>query len=156
MRLTRAGEYAVRCVLFLASCGADEIVNRKLIAASMDIPHQFLSKIASQLSRAGIIEIVQGARGGLRLICKPEKITILEVVEAVIGEIFLNDCIMEHGACKRKPMCSVHLVWDKARTQLRETLSSVSFAGLIQLNNCLTSNIKGKEKPAPGMINNNY
>jgi Rrf2 family transcriptional regulator, iron-sulfur cluster assembly transcription factor len=146
MRLTRAGEYAVRCVLFLAANHTGKIINRKLIAGEMDIPDQFLSKIATQLARAGILEIIQGARGGLRLIRQPDKVTLLEVVEAVIGEIYLNDCIMEHGSCKRKPVCSVHLVWDKARTQLRETLREVSFADLIQRNNCLISNIKGKEK----------
>jgi DNA-binding IscR family transcriptional regulator len=52
MRLTRAGEYAVRCVLYLASKGVDSLCNRKQIAAEMDIPDQFLSKIAQQLARA--------------------------------------------------------------------------------------------------------
>jgi Rrf2 family transcriptional regulator, iron-sulfur cluster assembly transcription factor len=142
MRLTRAGEYAVRCVLFLAANHTEKIVNRKLIAGEMNIPDQFLSKIATQLARAGIIEIVQGARGGLKLIRGPEKVALLDVVEAVIGEIFLNDCIMEHGGCKRKPACSVHLVWDKARNQLRETLRSVSFADLVLQNSCLADKLK--------------
>jgi DNA-binding IscR family transcriptional regulator len=34
----------------------------------MDIPAQFLGKIAQQLARAGIIEIVQGSKGGYRLL----------------------------------------------------------------------------------------
>jgi Rrf2 family iron-sulfur cluster assembly transcriptional regulator len=138
MRLTRAGEYAVRCVLFLASQGEDSVVNRKQIARAMDIPDQFLGKIAPLLSRAGIIEIVQGARGGLRLTRRPEKITLLEVVEAVIGEIFLNDCVMNPKSCNRSNACPVHAVWQKAKNQLRATLREATFAALLDADSCLT------------------
>jgi DNA-binding IscR family transcriptional regulator len=39
------------------------------IARRMDIPEQFLGKIALQLARAGVIEIVQGAKGGRHGVC---------------------------------------------------------------------------------------
>ena len=139
MRLTRAGEYAVRCVLFLASQGENSLVNRKQIARAMEIPDQFLGKIAQQLSHAGIIEIVQGARGGLRLTRPPEQITLLEVVEAVIGEIFLNDCVMNPKSCNQSVMCPVHVIWRKAKDQLRATLREATFASLLDAGNCLTS-----------------
>ena len=86
MRLTRAGEYAVRCMLYLASLGTGELAMRKEIARVMGIPEQFLGKIAQQLSRAGFIDIVQGAKGGYRLVVPPQKLTLLDVVEAVEAE----------------------------------------------------------------------
>ena len=138
MRLTRAGEYAVRCVLYLASKGAGINCNRKQIAAEMDIPDQFLGKIAQQLARAGIVEIVQGARGGLKLAVAPENLTLLDVVEAVIGEIFLNDCVIRPESCQRSQACSVHRVWEKARSQLRDTLRESIFANLIAEDSCVS------------------
>lgn len=137
MRLTRAGEYAVRCVLYLAAQDAGVVSNRKQIAQTMEIPDQFLGKIAQQLARAGIIEIVQGAKGGLRLVSAPEELTLLDVVEAVIGEIFLNDCLMRPDSCYRSSLCAVHLVWEKARTRLREMLSEATFSKLIQKDSCV-------------------
>ena len=89
--MTRAGEYAVRCML---------------------------------------IDIVQGAKGGYRLVVPPHKLTLLDVVEAVVGEIFLNDCVMRPASCNRSNACAVHLVWEKARSQLRATLKEATFAGL--------------------------
>ena len=136
MRLTRAGEYAVRCVLYLASQGAGVLCARKDIARKMDIPEQFLGKIAQQLARAGVIEIVQGARGGFRLVVAPEDVTLLEVVEAVIGQIFLNDCVMRPESCNRSHACAVHCVWEKAKDQLRRTLEEATFAGLLKENRC--------------------
>ena len=136
MRLTRAGEYAVRCVLFLSRRGDGEIATRKEIAGMMDIPDQFLGKIAQQLARAGIIEIVQGARGGYRLLVGPEKLTLLDVVESVIGEIYLNDCVIRPESCSRSHACSVHRVWEQARNQLRETLGRRTFASIMAEDDC--------------------
>ena len=137
MRLTRAGEYAVRCVLYLSMNDRGQVVSRKEVARAMDVPDQFLGKIAQQLSRAGIVEIVQGAKGGLRLLRTPSKINLLDVVEAVIGEIFLNDCIMNPDSCPRSEACSVNKVWEKAKTQLRATLRDASFEKLMKKETCL-------------------
>jgi Rrf2 family transcriptional regulator, iron-sulfur cluster assembly transcription factor len=142
MRLTRAGEYAVRCVLHLSSQKEGSIVSRRDISKQMDIPDQFLGKIAQQLARAGLIEIVQGAKGGYRLLMPPSQLSLLTVVEAVIGQIFLNDCLMSPGSCKRSISCSVNKIWEKARNQLRETLQGVSFEQLLQEENCFLSDFR--------------
>jgi Rrf2 family protein len=132
LRLTRAGEYAVRCVFYLSSQETGKVCNRKEIAETMDIPDPFLGKIAQQLARAGLIEIVQGSRGGLRLLVSPDKIHLLEVVEAVIGEIFLNDCILRPESCDGSNVCAAHMVWGKARDQLRDTLRQATFSKLLE------------------------
>lgn len=136
MRLTRAGEYGVRCAIFLSQSGIGRVVNRKEIARAMEIPNQFLGKIAQQLARAGIIEIVQGAKGGYRLLIPPDRLTLLDVVEAVIGEIYLNDCVIRPESCERNPSCSVHKIWEEARDQLRSTLKKNTFAQIIAEDNC--------------------
>jgi Rrf2 family protein len=136
MRLTKAGEYAVRCILYLSSLGVNRVGSRKEIARMMDIPEQFLGKIAQQLARAGFIEIIQGAKGGFRLVMPPQEVNVLGVVEAVMGEIFLNDCLMRSDACNRSNSCAVHMVWEKARNQLRQTLQEATFDSLITGNSC--------------------
>lgn len=141
MRLTRAGEYAVRCVLYLSIKEKGIVVSRKEIAQAMDIPNQFLGKIAQQLSRSGIIEIIQGPKGGFRLLISPEKLSLLNVVEAVTGEIFLNDCILRPDSCGRSYTCAVHFVWQKARDQLRETLRKATFAKLVKEESCMTQSM---------------
>ena len=137
MRLTRAGEYAVRCVMCLArNCSGNKVVSRQDVAAFGAIPTHFLAKIAQQLSRAGIIEILQGARGGYRLLVPPEKLSLLDVIEAIIGEIFLNDCVIRPESCHASSSCAVNNVWMQARNQLRQTLSQVTFAQLLEEENC--------------------
>lgn len=136
MRLSRAGEYAVRCVLYLAQKQPGEVAPRWAVAQAMEIPEPFLGKIAQQLARAGIVEILQGARGGYRLRRMPGEISLLEVVEAVMGELFLNDCLLRPDSCSRSPHCMVHKIWWKAREQLRQTLSEASFQRLLEGEIC--------------------
>jgi Rrf2 family iron-sulfur cluster assembly transcriptional regulator len=136
MRLTKAGEYAIRCALFLSFQGMGVVVSKKETARAMDIPDQFLGKIAQQLARTGIIEIVQGSKGGCRLLVHPGKLTLLDVVEAVIGEIYLNDCVVRPESCSRISACAIHQVWETARDQLRETLRQADFKGILADKNC--------------------
>lgn len=139
MRLSRAGEYAVRCVLYLAQRQPQEVTPRWVVAQAMEIPEPFLAKIGQQLARAGIVEILQGAKGGYRLRRTAAEITLLEVVEAVMGELFLNDCLLRPESCSRSQHCMVHRIWSKAREQLRLTLSEASFQSLLEGETCFDS-----------------
>ena len=130
MKLTRAGEYAVRTVLYLGTAEPGRVVPRREVAQAMDIPHEFLGKVAQDLSRAGIIRIERGAKGGYRLIPAPADVNLLDVVEAVEGEILLNDCIGSKKSCSRSLTCPVHPVWAEARGRLRLILAQADFATL--------------------------
>ena len=146
MRLTKAGEYAIRCALYLSFQGVGIIANKKEIARSMDIPVQFLGKIAQQLARAGIIEIVQGAKGGYRLLIPSENLTILDVVEAVIGKIYLNDCVIRPESCDRISACPIHRIWETARDQLRDTLRQADFKSILSDKSCTLDLLEAMKK----------
>ncbi len=146
MRLTRAGEYAVRCVLYLSGQDQGIIVPRREIAQAMEIPEQFLGKIAQQLARGGIVEIIQGSKGGFRLVVSPDQVSLLDVVEVVVGEIFLNDCVLRPDSCCRNQTCSVHQIWQKAKAQLRKTLDEATFAQLIEEQNCMGPQLLEKDQ----------
>lgn len=131
MRLTKAGEYAIRCVLYLSMQEKGAVASRNEIADAMDIPRVFLTKIAQQLSRSDILEIIQGPKGGFRLHASSEELNLLDVIETMMGEIFFNECALRPRSCSNSGNCPVHTVWVKARTQLRETLRQATFAQLI-------------------------
>jgi len=137
MRLTRAAEYAIRCLIHLSRQGRGVLTSRQDIARQAEIPPLFLAKIAQDLARAGLIEIRQGARGGYILARDPAAISLLEVVETMIGEIALNDCISRPAGCKESSHCAVHRVWLGARDQLRQTLRRVSFDQLLDDGVCM-------------------
>ena len=130
MRLNKAGEYAVRCVMHLAANSNGNVISRREVARAMEIPEPFLAKIARQLTLAGILDVTQGSRGGYRLARDAKELTLLDVVEAMMGEIHLNDCLGRPRSCKRSPTCPTHRIWKQANQQLRNTLKGTTFAQL--------------------------
>ena len=130
MQITQSTEYAVRCALHLALAPAGRVTPRRAIAAARGIPGPFLAKIAQRLARADLIRIHQGARGGYELLIPANRLTLLQVVEAVEGGILLNACVLHAGACARTRVCAAHRVWTQARSDLRATLGAVTFAEL--------------------------
>jgi Rrf2 family protein len=126
VELTRQADYAMRCVLEVARhdrIGAAEIAARQQLSPS------FVGKIVSALARAGILETMRGATGGVRLGRPPEAISLVDILEAVEGPIRLNRCVREPPGCAIVDACPLSPVFRDAQAALVGALS-VSIADL--------------------------
>jgi Rrf2 family protein len=130
MELTRKGEYAIRGIVYLASRPSDKVCLLSEIASAVDVPQTFLAKIFQQFSKIGLVRSYRGTGGGFILGRSPDKITLLEVVEAVEGPIVPNRCLTGEGECSRTPTCNVHPVWVKVQSQVRDILARVTLQEL--------------------------
>lgn len=130
MELTRKGEYAVRGIVFLASRPADKVCLLSEIAEAVDVPQTFLAKIFQQFSKIGLVRSYRGTGGGFMLGRPADKITLLEVVEAVDGPVIPNRCVSGLGECERSSFCQVHPVWLKVQQQIRDILGNVTLQDL--------------------------
>src|SRR5262249_12525711 len=87
MKLTRASNYALHALEYLAAGGQDTPVPSHHIARARGIPELFLLKVLKLLASARVLRSLKGPNGGYRLARPASKITLLEVVEAVEGPI---------------------------------------------------------------------
>ena len=133
MLITRATEYAIRAVLYLAKQPPGEIVLKKDICQTQNITPAFLTKILQPLIKAGIVGSQRGVGGGFYLARDPEKITLLDVVEAEEGPIYLNQCLMREKTCERDVFCPVHGAWRHIRGEMTRVLAEYTFARLTAL-----------------------
>jgi Rrf2 family transcriptional regulator, iron-sulfur cluster assembly transcription factor len=130
MQLTLTGEYAIRAMIHLASGKDDSIFKISEISTANSIPEKFLRKIIPQLSFAGLVKSQKGIGGGIKLGKLASKITPLEIIEAVEGEMALNKCLIDKAFCSNERWCTVHTLWCDAQQKLRTILSSKSIAEL--------------------------
>ena len=130
MQLSMTGEYAVRTMIHLAAASPEELVQISDISKEWGIPEGFLRKIVAQLSKNGLIRSQRGAGGGIRLSRPADSLTLLDVIEAVEGKLFLNKCLIAPGTCHLDITCAVHNVWVDAQEVLRKKLTSKSLAEL--------------------------
>ncbi len=125
MKLSLAAEFAVRGVLVLAGEDSPEPVNLDTICNRRDLPKQYLAKIFGLLARADIVTPVRGKHGGY-LIARPlDKITVLEIIEAVEGPIILNLCQHAPPKCDHTG-CALRSVWTELQKIFREKLGGVT------------------------------
>lgn len=146
MLITRATEYAIRAVLFLAKQPRGEVVFKKDICRTQNITPAFLTKIFQPLIKVGIVGSQRGVGGGFYLLKNPEEVTLLEVIQAQEGPLYLNQCLIEEGACERDVFCPVHGAWRQIRAELTNTLSRYTFAYLLREE----EKILGQLKPPCG------
>lgn len=131
MQITRQADYAVRAVLYLAGLDNGKRAPTSQIASDQQIPPSFLAKIVSQLSVAGVVQTSRGARGGVSLARPSDKITLLEVVEAIDGPIMLNECVIDPKVCVFGDNCEIQKVWCDAQAELVRKLADTDFDSLI-------------------------
>lgn len=131
MQLTKQGDYAIRTVLELSHHSSDTLLATKQIAAAQSIPEVYLTKIVQMLVRAGILETIRGAKGGVRLLKDPDHLSFREVIEAVEGPIYLNRCVEKKNRCDQSANCKSHDVWVNINNKLIQELENVKFADLV-------------------------
>ncbi len=130
MVITRATEYAIRTVIFLAKQPPDEIVLKKDICRTQEVTPAFLTKILQPLIKAGIVSSQRGVGGGFLLARDPQEITMLDLLEAEEGKLKLNHCLIDESSCLRDAYCAAHQVWTEAQTEMVRVLKKHSIADL--------------------------
>jgi len=143
--ITRATEYAIRAVLFLAKQPRGEIVLKKDICRTQNITPAFLTKILQPLIKAGIVGSQRGVGGGFFLLRDAEEVTLLDVVQAQEGPLYLNQCLTQPGTCERDVFCPAHGAWREIRAELMGTLNRYSFARLIREEEKKAQQLSGRQ-----------
>jgi Rrf2 family protein len=128
--ITRASEYAIRAILHMSRQPVGEIVYKKDICKAQDITPAFLTKILQPLIKDGIVGSQRGVGGGFYLAKAPAEITLLDIIKSQEGPVYLNQCLIEKGACEREFFCPIHGAWAQIRTEFMATLSRYDFASL--------------------------
>ena len=122
----------MRMMVDLACMSNGQRITIGEIACRQDVPGPFMAKIALQAAAAGLVCTQRGTGGGLALARHPDRITLLQVVEAIDGPIAFMRCTLEPSRCPRFNKCAVHPIWEKAKQQLEELLSNTSLSEVTQ------------------------
>ena len=122
-------EYALRAVVFVAAQQGRPQTTRQ-IAAATKVPAGYLSKVMQALGRSGLIHSQRGLHGGFTLARAPEKIRVLEVVNAVGPIRRIESCplgLKTHG----RNLCSLHKRLDGAIAHIESAFSESTVGDLL-------------------------
>ena len=131
MLLTRACEYGIQAVLYLAKHHEVPYISIKEIAEKNNISFHFLGKILQTLIQKGLLISYKGPKGGVSLARSPQEITVIQVIEAIDGLGFFQKCIVGMPSCDETHPCALHEKWSKIREDICKMLGDKSIAQLI-------------------------
>ncbi|NQU07096.1 MAG: Rrf2 family transcriptional regulator [Candidatus Abyssubacteria bacterium] len=128
MLSTRAADYALRGMAYLAMQPASKLVMAAEIAAAEDMPEFFFSKIFQSLAKSGLVNSFRGSNGGFELARSPEEITMRQIVEAVDGPVAVSKCASAPESCERSGTCPFHRYWTEVQDSVLTILDSHTLA----------------------------
>ena len=128
MKLTSASKYSLEALLYLLEQNAESPVRARDIAKAKHLPEGFLLKSLGMLERARLVQSRKGPGGGFRLARPADRISLLEVIEAVDGPI--QGHVPAEAVQKSGLERQLEGICDQAADQLRRLLSKVKLSDL--------------------------
>ena len=110
MILSQTAMYALRATLYLAEHSDDQPVRVDDIAAALDVPRNYLSKILHSLARGGLLHSARGPGGGFSLAKPPGDTALIEVV-AHFDDLDDARCLLGRPECRDDDPCAAHGQW---------------------------------------------
>src|SRR5438128_3711 len=82
MKLSRASNYALHAVAYLAAKKSEKPIASHTVAKACGIKERFLLKVLKPLVSIRVLSSIKGPNGGYRLARPAKAITMLEIIEA--------------------------------------------------------------------------
>lgn len=121
-------DYAIRIVDCLAARNA--LMDAASISEVTGVTRRFTLKILHKLVTGGFVASKKGAKGGYQLAKPAAAISLLDVIEAVNGEITFSRCQCAEGHCSHpQSTCKFKGVFEQASRTVTEQFKKVHFGG---------------------------
>ena len=122
--LNQTAIYALRAMGYLATQKNSAPILSADIAAEMDIPRNFLSKIINRLVQAGLVSAVRGRHGGVSLGKPAATIRLYDVVTLFMRIDDFSNCFLGRKACDGG--CGLHTRWQIISNQFEKLLNDTT------------------------------
>ncbi|MGE5349306.1 MAG: RrF2 family transcriptional regulator [Actinomycetota bacterium] len=98
--LSATCKYGIRAVIFIASKSQVKVnTGLKEIAEKLAIPQPYLAKILQVLARKKILHSTKGPHGGFYLLTPADKLTLMDIIDAIDGRNFFDSCYITGEKC---------------------------------------------------------
>lgn len=130
MKLSVKVDYACRVLAQMARLhGSEELAHIEELARVEAVPANYLVQILTELRNGGLITSRRGKQGGYSLAREPEKITLLDIVEVIEGELLEITTTGAGQSAKH-----VNAIWRDVRGTFEEKVRSYTLDKLVAKN----------------------
>jgi Rrf2 family protein len=136
MKISRQEDYAIAFIVaLLKNNGERHYVKLAKIAQQYHLPEAFLRKIASALTKAGIVTVKEGRTGGYRLTGQARQLSLGKILEVFSPELVTTGCTDKKHAktCSLYAVCPSRLIWQSLAKNLSRNFNQIKFKKIISV-----------------------
>ncbi len=132
MRISSKGRYGLAAMISVAQLGnTGDFVTVISIAEKLGISKIYLEQVFSLLKRSKLVTSIKGSQGGYQLSKPSDKMTVLEILQAVEISLFeKTDRSVSEEAVEIENSLKA-LIWDNLDNAIVTTLKKVTLADLV-------------------------
>ncbi len=132
MKVTQESDYAIRMCCALDEAGG--VLDTGELSERVAISKSIALKVLRKLRTAGIVKSRKGAEGGYELARDPTSLSLIDIIEAIEGKVYISKCLDDCHYCSlngyNKISCKVHMAFLKINDDLTKKLSAVTVQSL--------------------------
>ena len=91
----------------------------------------YVAQLVGPLTQAGWVRSVPGPTGGHELVADLDRVSVLDLIEAVEGIPETGRCVMADRPCPAPEPCALHDAWVPARDAMTAQLASTPLTLLV-------------------------
>lgn len=132
LRVSKLTDYGTLVMTQMAS-SPGRLFSVAELAEMLRLNAPTVSKVLKALGRHNLVTSVRGTRGGYALARPAKTISVAQIVDALEEQPFgLTECSALSGSCELESGCRIRANWQRINTAVREVLSDISLADMMQ------------------------
>jgi Rrf2 family iron-sulfur cluster assembly transcriptional regulator len=128
LEITRRSDLASRAVVVLSRNGGR--MKSTALAEALGTTAGFVPQVLGPLVERGWIVSVPGPTGGYESAVVLDRLSVLDVIEAIEGPTTTGRCVLADRPCNVDGQCALHQPWSRARAGLLDELGRTTLAEL--------------------------
>jgi Rrf2 family protein len=132
--ISRTSAYALEATIVIAARDDAGPVRAAELAAELDLPTNYLSKILNALTRARLLRSGRGPTGGFSLRVPAREIAIDDIVGVFEDTSAARQCFLGRGVCSDHHSCPMHEDWKRVSGPMFAFLEHTTLADLVARN----------------------
>lgn len=129
MDLNKTSQYALRVLGYMAL--DERLYIAEELSQTLKIPTQYLRRLLTNLTKAGLLNSDKGKGGGYRLAKSAGSVYLSDILAATEKKELLHSCIFGLEHCVRKNPCAMHEKWAEAKWNILHILHTTSLADMV-------------------------
>ncbi len=120
MQLSNSSQYAIRILAYMADQKDSRLMNATELAETLSIPYKFLTKIMTELVKAGLVVSIRGREGGYKFKKKTSEIMVSDILDIFNDSVKDEQCVLGIGFCNGMCKCALHDQWMEPKHLLQK------------------------------------